>query len=158
MALEGQGSAGVGAEMKAAYDSVKNHILQAAEKMPDQNYGFKPTPEVRSFAEVLDHAAAAQLHSCGAVVGGQSTEGSEPSTKADVLAALHTSFGECDRAFDSLTDASALQTIKTPRGERTRVAMLAGVIAHDNEQYGIMSVYMRLKGVVPPSSEPQKRK
>lgn len=156
MVLEGQSS--VGTEMKAAYNSVKNNILQSAEKMPDANYGFQPTPDIRSFAQVLDHVAAAQLHSCGAVVGSQPTGGMEPSTKADVLAALHTSFAACDKAFDSLTDASAFETIKLPRGERTRVALLAGVLAHDNEQYGILSVYLRLKGVIPPSSEAATKK
>lgn len=151
--LYGQGSSPVGTEMKTAYTSVKNNLLHSAEKMPDENYGFKPTPEIRSFAEVLDHAAAAQLHSCGAVLGEQKSANTEASTKADVLAALNAAFEECDKAFDSLTGTNALESIKSPRGERTRVALLAGVIAHDNEQYGILSVYMRLKGVIPPSSE-----
>jgi uncharacterized damage-inducible protein DinB len=152
-ALPGQGTNRLGTEMKAAYNSVKNNLLKSAEKMPDENYGFKPTPDVRSFAEVLDHAAAAQLHSCGAVNGEQKSANTEAVTKADVLALLNSSFAACDKAFDSLTDANASEPIKSPRGERSRVALLAGVIAHDNEQYGILSVYMRLKGVIPPSSE-----
>ncbi len=156
-AVEAQ-STGAGAELNAAYNSVKNNILHSAENVPDENYSFKPTPDIRSFAEVLDHVAAAQLHACGALIGEQKSANTDASTKADVLAALHTSFTECDRAFDALNDANAMQTIKTPRGERTRVALLAGVIAHDNEQYGILSVYMRLKGIVPPSSEHSKRK
>jgi hypothetical protein len=75
-----------------------------------------------------------------------------------VVAALNTAFGECDKAFDSVTDANALEAIKTPRGERTRAGLLAGTIAHDSEQYGILSVYMRLKSVTPPSSEGPARK
>ena len=153
LALVGQSANNVGEEMKAAYNSVKNNILRSAEKMPDSNYAFKPSPEMRSFAEVLDHVAAAQMHSCGAIVGAQQAESTERSTKADVTAALHTSFEVCDRAFDSLANANAFEAIKLSRGERTRVAALAGVLAHDNEQYGILSVYMRLKGVIPPSSE-----
>ena len=139
--------------MKAAYDSVKNNLLKSAEKMPDENYGFKPTPDVRSFAEVLDHVAAAQMHACGAVTGEQKPVNSQAATKSDVLAALNNAFAECDKAYDSLSDANAAETIKSPRGERSRLGVLAGNVAHDNEQYGILSVYMRLKGVVPPSSE-----
>jgi uncharacterized damage-inducible protein DinB len=157
-ALEGQGTNRVGTELKAAYNSVKNNLLKSAEKMPDENYGFKPMPEMRSFAQVLDHAAAAQLHSCGAINGEQKSANTEGTTKADVVAALNAAFAECDKAFDALTDANASEAIKSPRGERSRVALLAGTIGHDNEQYGILSVYMRLKGVIPPSSEGPPRK
>ena len=140
-------------ELKAAYKSVKNNLLKSAEKMPDENYGFKPTPDIRSFAEVLNHAATAQLHTCGAVLGSQSMGGTEATSKAEVLAGLNAAFAECDKAYDGLTDANAAEMIKTPRGERTRLGALAGNVAHDNEQYGILSVYMRLKGVIPPSSD-----
>lgn len=153
LALHGQGTNRVGTDLKAAYNSVKNNILKSAEKMPDEGYGFKPTPDERSFAEVLDHVAAAQLHSCSAMTGEQKSANTEGTTKADVLAGLNAAFAECDKAFDALTEANAFDPIKTPRGERTRLALLAGAIAHDNEQYGILSVYMRLKGVTPPSSE-----
>lgn len=152
MTLGAQGAGGMSAELKAAYASVKNNLLKSAEKMPEENYGFKPMPEMRSFAEVLGHAASAQMHTCSAILGEQKTAG-EGTTKADVVAALNAAFAECDRAYDGLTDATASETIKTARGERSRAGMLAGNIAHDNEQYGILSVYMRLKGVIPPSSE-----
>lgn len=144
--------------MKSAYASVKNNILKSAEKMSDENYSYKPTPDVRSFAEVLDHVVSAQMHACGAVLGEQKSASSDATTKADVLAALNAAFAECDKAYDSLTDANAAEMIKTPRGERSRLGALAGNVAHDNEQYGILSVYMRLKGVLPPSSDAPARK
>ena len=68
------------------------------------------------------------------------------------MAALNEAFAECDKAYESLTDANASEVIKTPRGQRTRLGALIGNTTHDSEQYGIMSVYMRLKGIVPPSS------
>jgi len=67
--------------------------------------------------------------------------------------ALKASFEECDTAYGSLTDATATQMIKTRRGERSKLGALVGNTIHDNEEYGYMSVYLRLKGVVPPSSE-----
>ena len=157
-ALQAQGANPMSTELKAAYKSVKNNLLKSAEKMPDENYSFKPTPDIRSFAEVMNHAAMAQLHTCSAVLGDQSASMSNAETKADVLKALNAAFAECDKAYDALTDANAAEMIKTPRGERSRLGALAGNLAHDNEQYGILSVYMRLKGVIPPSSESAPKK
>jgi hypothetical protein len=145
-------------ELKAAYNSVKNNILKSAGTMTDENYSFKPTADIRSFAEVLDHVISSQMHTCAAVLGEQKSANAEATAKADATAALNASFAECDKAYDSLTDASAAEMIKTPHGERSRLGALAGNIAHDNEQYGILSVYMRLKGLIPPSSESAARK
>jgi uncharacterized damage-inducible protein DinB len=157
-ALQAQSANPVSTELKAAYTSVKNNLLKSAEKMPDDAYGFKPTSDIRSFAEVLDHAASAQMHTCSAVLGEQKPVNAEATSKTDVITALNAAFAECDKAYDSLTDANGIEMIKTPRGERSRLGALAGNIAHDNEQYGILSVYMRLKGVIPPSSESAARK
>ena len=76
-------------------------------------------------------------------------------TKADLVAALQASFAECDRAFDALTDATAMQMITAGRGQRSKLGVLVGNTTHDNEEYGYLAVYLRLKGVVPPSSEPR---
>ena len=153
-ALQAQMAGGVAAEAKQAYHSVKNNILRSAEKVPDDAYAFKPTADIRSFAEVLDHVADSQMRTCAAVAGDQKTASAAGKTaKADVVAALNDAFAECDKAYDSLTDANATETIKTARGQRTRLGALTGNTTHDNEQYGIMTVYMRLKGIIPPSSE-----
>lgn len=155
-AIQAQTSNPLSTDMKQAYTSVKNNILKSAEKMPDENYGFKPTPEIRSFAEVLDHIAESQMHGCSAALGEQKSAGATGKTsKADVTAALKASFDECDKAYDSLTDATATEMVKTFRGERPKLTALEGNLAHDNEQYGIMTVYLRLKGVIPSSSEPR---
>ncbi|MBV9443098.1 MAG: hypothetical protein JO217_10415, partial [Acidobacteriaceae bacterium] len=74
-------------------------------------------------------------------------------SKADIVAALQAAFAVCDKAYDSLTDSNASEAITTPRGQRTKIGALAGNLSHDSEQYGIMSVYMRLKNIVPPSSD-----
>ncbi len=147
-------SASVAAEMKQAYNAVKTNILKSAEKVPDADYGFKPTPEIRSFGEVLAHVADSQMRSCSAVTGEHAQANATGKTsKADLTAALQVSFTACDKAYDALTDANATEAITTPRGQRTRLGALAGNLSHDSEQYGILAVYMRLKGIVPPSSD-----
>jgi uncharacterized damage-inducible protein DinB len=149
-----QAAPSVSAEIKQAYSRVKDNILKSAEKIPDDAYSFKPTPELRTFAAVVNHVSDSQMRTCSAVLGGQKDANAAAKTsKADVVAALQASFAQCDKAFDSLTDSNASETFKTPRGQRTRIGALTGNIAHDNEQYGILSVYMRLKNIVPPSSE-----
>jgi hypothetical protein len=145
---------GLAAEAKQAYNNVKTNLMKAAEKMPEENYSFKPTPEIRSFAEVMDHVADSQMRTCSAVAGDQKSPNAAGKTsKPDVTAALQEAFAECDKAYDSLTDANASEMIKTGRGQRTKLGALVGNTTHDNEIYGTLAVYMRLKNVVPPSSD-----
>jgi uncharacterized damage-inducible protein DinB len=152
--LMAQSAGSISAELKQSYTSAKNNILKAAEKMPDDGYSFKATPEVRAFAQVVDHISDAQMRTCSAVLGEQKTaDAASKASKTDVVAALKAAFDECDKAYDSLTETNATETIKTGRGQRTRMGALIGNLAHDQEQWGIMTVYMRLKGVSPTGAE-----
>lgn len=158
-ALQAQTGASLSAEATQAYTAVKNNILKSAEKVPEEDYAFKPTPQIRSFAEVLDHIADSQMHTCAAVAGDQKTASAAGKTgKAEIISALNDAFAECDKAYGSLTDANASELIKTGRGQSSKLGALARNTAHDNEQYGIMTVYMRLKDIVPASSERPARK
>lgn len=151
--IQAQNLSGVITEVKQSYETVKNNLLKTAEKVPDEDYSFKPTPEVRSFGEVMGHVVAAQGHTCAAILGEQGGSHPKASTKAEIVSALKDSFAECDKVYGSLTDANATETVNTGRGQRTRLGALIGNMTHDVEQYSILTVYMRLKGIVPPSSE-----
>jgi hypothetical protein len=141
-------------EAKQAYNGIKNNLLRMADKVPEDQYAFQPVPEIRTFGQLVAHVADSQSGACSATLGEQKSVGAASKTsKADLVAALKESFAICDAAFNSLTDATANQMVKTRRGERTRLGTLVGVITHDNEEYGYMAVYLRLKGIVPPSSE-----
>jgi uncharacterized damage-inducible protein DinB len=141
-------------EVKGAYTGIKTNFTKAAEKMPEENYGFKATPEVQSFGQRVAHIADSNLRTCAAIKGEQKAAGAASKTsKADLVAALAESFAYCDGVFDSMTDADAAKMITTPRGQRSKISALWGIVTHDNEVYGAMGVYMRLKGIVPPSSE-----
>jgi hypothetical protein len=147
-------AASVGAETKQAFTSVKGNLLKAADKVSEADYSFKPTPEVRSFGEMVAHVADSALRTCATVKGEQKTaDAGTKKTKAELTAALKTSLDYCDSAYDTLTDANALEAIKAGRGMRTRVTALTGNTSHLNEAYGYMAVYMRLKDITPPSSE-----
>jgi hypothetical protein len=144
---------GFSSEVKRAYSQVKYNLLGAANAMPEAGYSFSPVPEEMTFGKWVAHVADAQTGTCSAV-NGQPARGDAASktSKADLVAALLASFGLCDKAFDSLTDANALGMISTGRGQSSRGGALAGVNVHDNECYGSMAVYLRIKGVIPPST------
>ena len=140
-------------ETKQSYQRIKRFFIAAAERMPDEHYGFKATDEVRSFGGHVAHIAAAQMRTCSNYNGAakQARTGSL-TAKADLVAALKASFAECDTAYNSLTDANGTEMIEGRRGARSRFGILNGNVAHGNEVYGSMAVYMRLKGLVPPST------
>jgi uncharacterized damage-inducible protein DinB len=142
------------AELKQSYANIKNNLTKMAEKMPEENYGFKATADIRTFGELVGHVADAQARTCSAVNGEpKALNAGSKTSKADLVAALNESFGICDKAFDSMTDAKAAEMVSIGQRQRSKLGMLAGMITHSNEEYGYMSVYLRLKGVTPPSSE-----
>lgn len=145
------------AELKQHYTAVKNNHLRMAGKMPEEHYAFKPSAEVRTFAEGVAHVAESQTRSCSLAGGQPAAAVAGPRTKAELLAALAGSFAVCDAAFEGLTEATAGQMVRLGQStrERSKLGLLAGMISHSNEQYGYLSVYLRLKGLVPPSSEGQ---
>jgi uncharacterized damage-inducible protein DinB len=155
--LRAQDANPLSAEAKAAYTAIKNDILKSAEKMPEENYSFKPAPRVRTFGQILGHVAEEQYFYCGTVKGEQKAADIEKTktSKADLLAALRESFAYCDTAYDGVTDATAVQMIGEGKSRRTRLKVLWGNTVHDNSHYGNLVTYLRIKGLVPPSTEGQ---
>ena len=141
------------------YAQLKNNITASAEKMPEADYFFKPTPDIRGFGQLWAHVADAQFGQCAGVKGVPNPRQGQPSfeqvtTKAEVQKAVADSFAFCDDVFASLTDESAMQMVSNGRGgQQSRAAGLMGVLTHGSEMYGIGTVYLRLKGLVPPSTE-----
>ena len=156
--LRGQATYPFIAEAKQNYTIVKNNHLRMAEKMPDEHYSFKPVAEIRTFGEALAHVADSQARSCSLVNGEPKVvDAASKKTKADLMTALKDSYAICDAAFDALTDVSASQMVKLGQStrERSKLGLLFGMTSHSNEEYGYMAVYLRLKGILPPSSESQ---
>ena len=141
------------AELKQFYTIRKGDLLKAADRMPAEDYDFRPTPAVRSFAQLLAHVIDAQMGFCSAVKGQpRKIDAASKSSKADLTAALKTSFDECDSAFALMTDATGAEMIKAG-GERSKLGTLLYATLHDNEEYGYLAMYLRLKGLVPPSTD-----
>src|SRR5260221_14066175 len=146
------------ASVKRDYKGVRNLVIRAAEKMPEEHYAFKPSPDVRSFGEQVAHVAEDQYNLCAPAKGetrkAAYTEIENTlSKKDDLIAALKQAFVYCDGAYDALTDASGAELVNFSKGRTTRFAMLNWNLWHTWEHYGNVVVYLRMKGLVPPSSE-----
>src|SRR5262249_20743105 len=114
------------AELKSFYAGVKTNLVKAAEKMPDDAYSFKASPDVRTFGALIAHVADSQARTCAAVTGGTAPASAGSKTaKADLVAALKASFDLCDTAINGLTDEDATKTISMGRGgQRTKMGAL----------------------------------
>ncbi len=159
----GGAPAGIATGLQRAYAALKTNLTQSAEKMPEADYSFKPTNEIRGYGQLWGHVANAQFGQCAQAKGvpnpSMGVDLETKTTKAEFVKALADSFAFCDDAFSSLTDATASELLTGGRGGPTaRSVVLLGVIAHGNEMYGIGTVYQRLKGIVPPSTENQGRR
>ncbi len=142
------------ADAKQSYTGIKNTLLKAADKMPEADYSFRTTPAVRTYGEIIGHIADTQLLLCGMAKGEQKTGNAAAKTsKADLVAALKASFDYCDPIYNSMTDASGAAMVKMFGRDVSKLGVLNFNIAHDNEMYGTAVAYLRIKGIVPPSSE-----
>lgn len=141
---------------KFAYGHVKDILLRSAEKVPEEDYSFKPTPEVRSFGQIVGHVADAQYLFCSIALGEKNPAPKIEQTrtsKADLIAALNEAFAYCDKAYGSMTDESGTQMVKLFGSDVPKLGVLIVNNMHNMEHYGNLVTYMRLKNIVPPTSE-----
>ena len=141
--------------------TIRRDLAEAADAMPAEEYPFRPTPQVRSFAQLLGHVIDAESFFCS-----QARNEADPNRanheqvpdKAMLIKALRDVLTYCDRAYDETTDANFNDPVQMAAGvgmgpaKTIRGAILMFNTTHDNEHYGNIVVYMRLKGHVPPST------
>ncbi len=146
--------------MEVPYNIVKGYLTKAAEQASDKIYAFRATPEVRTFGQILAHAADGNYMFCGASSGeagpGSSVE-QTMTTKADIQKALADSFAFCDRAFAAVNDQTGAEPVTVAMMNdlpSTKLAILGFATAHQFEHYGNLVTYLRLNKMVPPSSQP----
>ena len=150
--------------IQKAFDVNVNYLMIAARMMPESSYGFRPTPDLRTFAEQVNHATAAQYSFCNQAGVPPGVERKAPpalrtvTAKADIIKALDDSVAYCDRVLAAATEAWLMET--APRLGGTTSGLIEGIRAHafmynnvhDAEDYGTITIYLRLQGLVPPSS------
>jgi uncharacterized damage-inducible protein DinB len=152
--------------LRNAYMGNRNVIVRSAEKMPEENYGMRPgtQQEVRTFGQQIGHIADYNFLWCSQAKGEKNPNAGNNleklNTKAEFLKALNDAFAYCDGVYSSLTDTSGLEMVDITQesGRQTRnlrMALLILNFAHNNEIYGNIVTYLRMKDIVPASSEPR---
>jgi len=133
---------------------IKTILLKPADKMPPEAYAYRSVPPVRTFAEMIAHVVDAQFRMCAVVKGEPMTsKAASKTTKAELVPLLKASFDYCDPVYASMTDAAGAAKVRWARWDMSKLGLLNWNISHDNEMYGIIGAFLRLKGLVPPSSE-----
>jgi uncharacterized damage-inducible protein DinB len=140
------------------WQAQSGYVTQAAVDMPEAKYSYKPTPDVRTFGQLIAHVAGSQYMICAAAIGDSARAEDDieksKTSKADLVAAMRASNEYCARAYRQTDDASA-RTVKIFGQERTRLYVLTMNATHDAEHYGNLVTYLRLNGMIPPSSKRQ---
>jgi hypothetical protein len=151
-----QGPVSLAAGMQRAWAAVKASLTQALDVMPEEHFNFKTTKANKTFGAQFGHVANFRYNLCSAAAGvpnpNQGRNLEQTATKTELVKALADSTTFCDEAFAKLTDQNALELVTQGRGQIARGAVLNNLIAHDNEEYGVITQYLRMKGIVPPST------
>ena len=154
----------LGAVLQKGFDVNANYLMMAAEMMPESGYAFRPTPDLRTFGEQINHASSAQYTFCNQAGVPPGIERRPPpslrqvTAKADVVKALDDSVAYCDNVLKAASEAWLMEI--APRLGGASSGLIEGIRAHafmynnvhDAEDYGTLTVYLRLQGLVPPSS------
>jgi uncharacterized damage-inducible protein DinB len=151
--------------LRGANTGNRNNIVRSAEKMPEENYGMRPgaQQEVRTFGQQVSHVAFYNFLWCSQAKGEKNPNPGnldKLTSKAEIMKVLNDAFTYCDGVYNALTDASGTEVIDITQenGRQTRnlrMGLLTLNYGHNNEIYGSMVVYMRMKNIVPPASEPR---
>ena len=143
------------AALKRQWDGVALNIRESAEKVPEDKYTYRPSPEVRTFAGEIGHGANTHYFFCSRIKGepNPNKEDYEKETnKGTLVKALIASNDYCAALFNGATDKWLMEMVGQGAQAQPRGAVLAAHIAHSNETYGTMVPYMRANGIVPPST------
>jgi hypothetical protein len=150
--------------LRNAFTGNRNNIMRAAERMPEENYGMRPgaQQEVRTYGQQVTHAAVYNFLWCSQAKGEKNPDPGnldKLTSKAEIIKIVNESFTYCESAYNALTDASGSEIIEITQenGRQRRIprmGLLAQNYGHNNEIYGSLVVYLRMKNIVPRPPEP----
>jgi uncharacterized damage-inducible protein DinB len=148
------------AALKRQFDGVARNVKEAAEKTPEDKFSFQATKDVRTFGGFVGHVAASQFNTCSRAKGAENPNKEElekVTSKAALVKAITAANEYCSNMLASANDKWLLETITVGQAPNQqmipRAALFTGNTSHSNEHYGNLVTYMRLNGLVPPSTE-----
>jgi hypothetical protein len=141
--------------LKRQWDGIALNLKESAEVVPESQYGFRPSPDVRTYAGEMGHAANTHYFFCSRIKGEANPNNVdyEKETNKDVLVkAVIASNDYCSSIINGATDKWLMEMVGQGAQAQPRAAVLAAHIAHSNETYGTVVPYMRMSKIVPPST------
>ena len=145
--------------LQRSFASVSDYLVRSADAFPDDKYDYKPTADVRTFAQEVAHVIDAHFAYCSRARNEASPQQGRVegtlSDKTSLVAKLRESVTYCKAAYDGVTDAALPEQFQVGNARGTRFAALMSNVTHDNEHYGKIVTYFRMNGMVPPSSQPR---
>jgi uncharacterized damage-inducible protein DinB len=149
---------GYTATLRNSWNNVKRYVAASADKMPEASYAFKPAPEVRSFGELVGHLANEHYLLCSPLKGEANpmakVDFEKLTSKAELVKAINDSNAYCDSAYAAAKDEPKTISAFSETRKDTPFRVMLLNVTHDNEHYGNLVTYLRMKGIVPPSSTP----
>ena len=145
------------AEVRKVFLSISDNTLKAAKEMPEESYGFKPAGATRTFGELVAHIANVQSTLCANMNGDKAAKTPAVNQSKDsIVAAFTSSIGSCHAVFDELSAENINTMVDTPSGKLTHLAALVYIVTHESEEYGQLSIYLRIKNLEPPTHDDAK--
>ncbi|MDX1501356.1 MAG: DinB family protein [Thermoanaerobaculia bacterium] len=143
---------------ESVFSGTRKIVLRAAELMPQEGYSFRPAESVRTYGQILEHIADSQYAFCSIVLGEESPapDVEEPAgSKTGLIQALEEAFDYCGRAHAGMTGAAASELVTFQGAPEPRLGVLYVNQVHTIEHYGNLITYLRMNGIVPPTSDPE---
>ena len=154
----------LGGVIQRSFNVFANYLVMAAEMMPESGYTFRPTPQLRNFGEQINHATGSHYSFCnqaGLPPGVQKQTAPNIKTltaKPAIVAALRESIVYCDRVLAAATESWLMESAAGLGGSSSgliqaiRAHSFIYNAVHSAEDYGTITTYLRMQGVVPPST------
>jgi hypothetical protein len=150
----------VSTTLKVQLPRFSKNMVAAAEAMPAEKYGFKPTPEMNTFGHLVMHITQSNNTLCSKISGmaAPDVKSADSDSKDKLVAALKASFEYCTTALANVDD-SKLGDSMMLFGNRpaSRAAAMIGLSGSWNDHYGAQAIYLRLNGILPPTAQPEKK-
>jgi uncharacterized damage-inducible protein DinB len=150
--------AGYAASVRSRWNAIKRNIAGSAQAMPEAQFAFKPTPDVRTFGQLIGHLANEHYIFCSEMKGEknafEAVDFEKKTTKAELVKDINESIAYCDAAYAAMKDDATLLAPLAPNRRDSRFSSMLLNVTHDSEHYGNLVTYLRMKGIVPPSSQP----
>jgi uncharacterized damage-inducible protein DinB len=143
--------------MREGWQEFAKNVEESAADMPADKYSFTPIAGARTFGQIIAHVAGSSYMFCAAVLGepvkAEDDIEKTKTTKPELVAAMKASTAYCAKAY-AISDAAAHGTIEMFGGKHNKLWALMLNLSHDAEQYGNLLPYLRMNGLIPPSSKP----